>query len=145
MNTYTIAKTTKKSVTVVFTLVNRKTKSTSELKKIIKTYSDITDGLGWLEESEFVVFIDAVKFLLTPEELAKITKVYTPNAIQKLETAKQVKSRKDWYNNPANMAKMNREIKKMQNDPGFMTGNDITKESINSLINKDVQKLYGLA
>ena len=144
MNTYTIVKTTKKSVTVLFTLVNRKTKATSELKKVIKNYSDIADGLSWLEDSDFTGFIDATKNILTTEELAKITKVYTPNAVQKQETAKQVKARKDWYSNPANMIKMNREIKKMQNDPGFMSGNDITKELINSTINKDVQRLYGV-
>ena len=144
MNTYTIVKTTKKAVTVLFTLVNRKTKATSELKKVIKTYSDIADGLSWLEDSDFPGFIDATKNILTTEELAKITKTYTPNAVQKQETAKQVKARKDWYNNSANMVKMNREIKKMQNDPGFMSGNDITKELINSTINKDVQRLYGV-
>ena len=144
MNTYTIVKTTKKAVTVLFTLVNRKTKATSELKKVIKTYSDIADGLSWLEDSDFPGFIDATKNILTTKELAKIIKTYTPNAVQKQETAKQVKARKDWYNNSANMIKMNREIKKMQNDPGFMSGNDITKELINLTINKDVQRLYGV-
>ncbi|MFM6881963.1 MAG: hypothetical protein ACKPKK_15155 [Dolichospermum sp.] len=145
MNTYTIIKTTTKSVTVVFTLMNRKTGATSELKKIMRRYGDITNGLGWLEKSDFSSFIEATEYLLTAEEVAKIKRVYTPNALQKQEIARRVQARKDWYNNPANIEEMNREIKKMQNHKGFMTGNDITRELINETINKDVQKVYGLA
>ncbi len=144
MNTYKIVKTTKKSVTVVFLLINKKTKTANELKQVLKTYRDITEGLSWLDENDFAPFIEATKNLLTGEELAKITKVYTPNKAQKQETTNQVQARKDWYNNSANIAKMNREIKKMQQDPGFMTGHDVTRGLIDSTINKDVQKLYGI-
>ncbi|MFM6249295.1 MAG: hypothetical protein ACKPEQ_09125, partial [Dolichospermum sp.] len=63
--------------------MNRKTGATSELKKVMRKYGDITNGLGWLEKSDFSSFIEATEYLLTAEEVAKIKRVYTPNALQK--------------------------------------------------------------
>jgi hypothetical protein len=129
-----VTKSTTKYVSVKF--INRTGK---EAKATVRDWGSLCTAIGLVSDADTVRLIDACKPVLSADDYSIAKRHYAP-------TAKQVSgAKKSWDSKLAyfavNEKKMNKEIDKMANDPGFL-GNRTSRSEIESVANKQVRKLY---